>query len=558
MREEYYRIVECNNTKILDILKFSWPRQLKSNHMKNFTSLKCILIIMCFSTKAYCIPKLNSFLPAQATIYLDFDGHTVLSSSWNGGAPLFCLGSGLNDMQITEIFNRVAEDYRPFNINITTDSAKFLSAGLNNRVRIIITPTSGWTTGVGGISYVGSFTWGDDTPGFVFCDRLGPNNPKFVAECCTHESGHTVGLSHQSSYDANCNLTQTYSQGAGSGEVGWAPVMGNSYYKNMTGWNDGPTPYGCANTQDNLTIITSQNGFTYRTDDYSETRNTSTFPLGTSTINVSGIISTSTDQDAFKYVVSQPVHFHLDGIPFNVGANNAGANLDMKISLYNGNTLISTYNPLTTMGVTIDTILNPGTYYFSVDGTGNYNTSNYGSLGAYSLVGFNGPLPIHDVRLSGKTENGNHLLDWNIIADEPIKSIQVEVSTNGSLFFPLTTLGAAESKFSTNPGNDAVHFYRLKVTSMIDETAYSNTITLKSGSVVKKLFTVSTFVTNEIGVIAPENYQYRLCDANGKMLLTGSGTIGNNKININNQTSALYILQIFSAGGRQTERIIKQ
>jgi hypothetical protein len=235
--------------------------------MKNFTKI-ILLILTCCSLHAYSLPKLNSLPSATATVYLDFDGQTVTSSVWNGGNPIFCASPGLTDEQITEIFNRVSEDYRPFNINITTDSTKFLSAPLTQRIRVIITPTSSWKPNVGGISYIGSFTWGDDTPAFVFSDKLGPNNPKYVGECCSHESGHALGLSHQSSYDTNCTLVETYNTGSGSGETGWAPVMGNSYYKNMTGWNDGPTPYGCANVQDNLTIITSQNGFSYRTDDF--------------------------------------------------------------------------------------------------------------------------------------------------------------------------------------------------------------------------------------------------------------------------------------------------
>src|SRR5665647_253405 len=233
---------------------------------KIFTIL--IPLITLFSMNAICLPFLNSLPTAQATIFLDFDGHYVQTSSWNGGTPIDCAPSGLSDAQIIEIFNRVSEDYRPFNIDITTDSTKFLAAPLTKRIRIIVTPTSGWYTGVGGVSYTGSFTWGDDTPGFVFPDRLA-NSPKMIGECCTHESGHTVGLSHQSTYSNTCTLVATYNLGTGTGEIGWAPVMGNSYYKNLTGWNNGPTPSGCNAAQDNLSIITTQNGFAYRADDYS-------------------------------------------------------------------------------------------------------------------------------------------------------------------------------------------------------------------------------------------------------------------------------------------------
>ena len=162
--------------------------------MKTYTLIIALLI----NLTVFCQPRLNSFPSATATIFLDFDGQTVRSTGWNSGNPLYCAPSTMTSSQITDIFNRVSEDYRPFNINITTDSIVFLSAPLNRRVRIIITPTSSWTSGVGGISYVGSFTWGDDTPGFVFQDKL-QNNPKYISECCSHESGHTLGLSHQSS-----------------------------------------------------------------------------------------------------------------------------------------------------------------------------------------------------------------------------------------------------------------------------------------------------------------------------------------------------------------------
>ncbi|MES1226874.1 MAG: hypothetical protein ABUT20_65980, partial [Bacteroidota bacterium] len=151
--------------------------------MKNFTLTLFLIMVFC-SAQVYSLPRLSSYPIAPATIYLDFDGQTVVSAGWNGGAALFCAAAPLSDAQITEIFNRVSEDYRPFNVNITTDSTIFLAAPVAQRIRVIITPTSAWKPGVGGISYIGSFTWGDDTPAFVFSDKLGPNNAKYIAECC--------------------------------------------------------------------------------------------------------------------------------------------------------------------------------------------------------------------------------------------------------------------------------------------------------------------------------------------------------------------------------------
>ncbi len=526
--------------------------------MKNFTKLLTILLLSISSMTAFSLPKLNSYPGATATIYLDFDGHTVTGTLWNGGSPLVCAPAPLTDAQITEIFNRVSEDYRPFNVNITTDSLKYLAAPLAQRIRVIVTPTSAWKPGVGGISYVGSFTWGDDTPAFVFTDRLGPNNAKYIAECCSHESGHTLGLSHQSSYDASCNLTETYNTGAGNGETGWAPVMGNSYYKNMTGWNDGPTPYGCTNVQDNLSIITSLNGFTYRTDDYTETMDAGTFtPNSSFTLN--GIVSTSNDKDAFRFDFNQLSSIHMDAIPYNVDANNAGANLDIKIMLYNSSRLlIRTYDPSSMMSVTIDTSLNAGTYYFVLDGTGNANTSNYGSLGSYTLTGFRSALPIHSVTLNGNVEKNKHNLNWNIISDEPVKTQVMEYSADGVIFKPLMSAASASRSMSYAPYDNNTRFYRLKVTSVIDQTVYSNIVALRGTDKAEKTYTVSTFVTSQITVNAHENYKFILTDANGRTILAGSGLKGLNSIDISNRPSGMYIIQLFNNNERQTERIIKQ
>jgi hypothetical protein len=262
--------------------------------MKKLSTLLALALLVGFSFSALAIPKLNSLPNAHkdsATIFLDFDGHYVVSGMWNGGNPINCAPSGLTDAQITEVFNRVAEDYRPFNINVTTDSTYFVNVSLPNRIRIIVTPTSAWQPGVGGTCWIGSFTWGDGTPGFVFVDKLpvgGPASTKMIAECASHESGHSLSLSHQSRYlVSDCvNPNEVYHTGNGTGNDAWAPIMGNSYYRNMTGWNNGSTPYGCTDLQDNLDIIATYNGFTYRTDDYAETLNASTTLLPSSSFNM--------------------------------------------------------------------------------------------------------------------------------------------------------------------------------------------------------------------------------------------------------------------------------
>jgi hypothetical protein len=175
---------------------------------------------------------------------------------WNVSGAFTCNPAGLSNAGITEVFNRVAEDYRPFNINVTTDETKYNSAPANKRIRVVITTSNEWYgSGAGGVAYMNSFTWGDNTPCFVFSALLN-YNIKNIAEAASHEAGHTLGLRHQSTYNASCVKTSDYNWGTGSGEIGWAPIMGAGYGQNMTLWNSGPNSLGCNTIQSDLTMMT--------------------------------------------------------------------------------------------------------------------------------------------------------------------------------------------------------------------------------------------------------------------------------------------------------------
>lgn len=522
--------------------------------------LLCLLITS-LQIASFAVPLFNSNPGATAVIFLDFDGHYVNSTVWNGGLPLNCTAAAMSEAQITEAFNRTAEDYRPFDINITTDSSVFLAAAITRRFRVIVTSTSAWFPGVGGVAYIGSFSWGDDTPAFVFADRLGPNSAKMVGEACSHESGHAVGLSHQSKYGSDCIAPlETYNSGLGTGEPGWAPIMGNSYYKNLSNWNNGPTPYGCTNMQDNLSIITTQNGFGYRIDDYTEVLNGSTTALTAGSFTKSGIISTNTDKDAFRFSVNQNSSFHLTAVPYNVGANYIGANLDIKLQLFNaaGN-LINTYDATNTLGVTIDTVLNSGNYYITIDGSGNNYIGEYGSLGAYTLSGTNALLAINQVTLTGSVANNQHNLSWNINADEPVQTVSIETASDAVNFKALASTAAASKIFSYSPADNKGFYYRLKLTEMSGKIVYSNTVFLKAiGAGLNNNFKVSTLIHSNITLNASVPCQYQLSDINGKLVTKGAAAQGITNINISNQPNGMYIFQIFSNHQQITERIIKQ
>src|ERR1044072_9277492 len=98
--------------------------------MKNLIRSSFLVGILCTSVMMSNaqVPILESYPSAGPTIYLDFDGQTVSGTSWNVSGPIYCGAAGLTTAQMTEVFNRVSEDYRPFTVNITTDSTKYWSA----------------------------------------------------------------------------------------------------------------------------------------------------------------------------------------------------------------------------------------------------------------------------------------------------------------------------------------------------------------------------------------------------------------------------------------------
>ncbi|MEY4778075.1 MAG: hypothetical protein RIS13_823 [Bacteroidota bacterium] len=448
------------------------------------------------SSTAKAAPSLNSFPTASATILLDFDGHDVSSSMWNYGTPFSCMPAAMTDVQITEAFNRVAEDFRPFNINVTTDLAKFLAAPLSQRVRIIITPTSAWYAGVAGIAYVTSFTWGDDTPAFVFSDRL-VNDPKRVAEAISHETGHTLGLYHQAAYDANCTLTSSYSTGVGSGVTSWGPIMGNVASKNVTQWNYGATPNGCTYLQDNLSVITTTNGFGYRTDDVANVYSSATaITVAANAFSKDGIISTTADVDFFKFSFASTGNFKMNAIPYNVGADLSGANLDLKITLYNAKgIIIKTYDIVDSLHIRIDTTLNAGNYFFQIDGAGSISNANdYGSLGAYTISG----------TFSGTTT-------------------------------ATTTTKTTGRKTAANPG----------INSASEETPAIR-------------FKVIKQAQQPVIVSATESYDYMVVDNFGRIILNGKAAAGTKTIDIRNQPAGIYNLRLMNANEQRTEKFMNR
>ena len=357
---------------------------------------------------------LHSAPGASKVIYLDFDGHTTSNTEWNTQftngndftTPAFSYqgDSSFSDAEkerIQGIWMRVAEDYLPFDVDVTTEepgSAALLRSGASDTqwgVRMVIGGNSNdwFAQGAGGVAYVGSFTWGSDTPAFVFPENLATAE-KYIAEATTHEAGHALDLSHDGTNSVE------YYDGHGSGATGWAPVMGVGYYQELVQWSKGE--YSFANNgEDDLAIIVGSNGFGYRSDDHGNaTGLASTLNAnGTGIVFDEGIIERNTDLDYFEFFTATgEVNLSVD--PFGVSPN-----LDILASLYDSTgALVTTSNPLAALEASFNLVLSPGMYYIGVEGIGkdplSSGYSDYGSLGYYSISGSIGGPDVTDIGLS--------------------------------------------------------------------------------------------------------------------------------------------------------------
>jgi len=524
------------------------------------------MVVSLFSTFAASAqtPIYNSYPAAQAVILLDFDGHYVTGTDWNMSGPIDAGPSNLNNNQIAEIFSRVAEDYRPFNINVTTDEARYWAAPARQRMRVILTISHEWYgNGAGGVAFLNSFTSGNNTPCFVFTSLL-RNNAKNIAEAASHEAGHTLGLRHQAAYDG-CNRLSEYNSGIGTGEVAWAPIMGVGYSRNFTVWHNGPTPSGCNSFQNDLATITnSTNGFGYRPDDHGSTfRESTSATFNGNKFNVEGVISKTDDVDIFKFTMPKTGVFKLSGIPYNVGVGNVGSNLDMQLDLFDSKQqLIGTYNPGTELSSIVDTVLNAGTYYFKVDGQGNMYASDYGSLGSYSLQGTYGDfstLPVHKLELKGLSDNGQHKLTWVIEADEAVVKQVLEVSENGSTFKPVLDAATDARSYHYIPSVSSTLQYRLNVTFDNGRQYYSNVVALRNNSANSKPSLFNTLVrNNSLMISTPYACQYTIVDFNGRQVASGSLTTGSSSVNISQLSQGTYIIRFANKQEFTVEKFVKQ
>lgn len=363
------------------------------------------------------IVSLQSYPGAAGVMLLDFAGG--YTPTWGG---ITYDRPPVGNATIKDIWKRVAEDYMAFNINVTTDIKVFEAAPAASRQRCCFTTTP---VTAAGVAYFGSWNWGNDTVCWSVY-YVG----KAAAEVASHEVGHTLNLAHQGQTGG-----VEYYGGHGSGETGWAPIMGVGYYQPVTTWAKGEH-LNANQPQDNLLYITTtNNNVGYRNDDTSATLAGSRHldVNADNTATAEGVIERTGDSDAFQFTTTGGA-VSLTATPVAPGD---WGNLATMATLADAtDTVIATTNVQNSVSSTISTTLAAGTYTFRVTGAGKNDPltsgfSNYASLGYYSISGSVAGAR-QPTRLDVQSHAANNTVVGSVPANNPNGSPLVYTITGGN------------------------------------------------------------------------------------------------------------------------------
>jgi hypothetical protein len=417
-------------------------------------------------------------------LYLDFNGHTVTGTAWNRGtgARTTYLArpydsdndpttfSAAEQEVIRNVWERVAEDFRPFDINVTTvEPTTFTPTTGRALITLAIDANGRYVPGgegSGGVAYLDVF--GEPnyvtnfSPAWVIADNVGVTNAANIAEVVSHEFGHNLALEH----DGRVSPNEEYYNGHGSGPTSWGPIMGASYGRNVTTFSRGE--YTRANnTEDDLAIIAER--LPYRLDDMEDTNtNAGALPNG----STAGVIERSIDVDRYRFSTANG-RISIAISPYVSASGTLGNNLDIQAEILNElGAVIATANPAGTGSVAFDLTAPIGVYYLRLRPAAEGNPlaspnptgyTTYGSIGRYFIDNSTStqPPPVITTQPTGIALPRGSTHTFTIVSDST--TTRYQWSLNGN---PIS--GATSSSLTISPVTFArAGTYRCAVTNSV-------------------------------------------------------------------------------------------
>ncbi len=358
-------------------------------------------------------PIYNSRPGAAGILYLDFDGQPpAFYPDWFlqvGILPYAVPHSGLSTGAMDTVWRRVAEDFIPFNVNVTTDASLYAAAPVGRRMRVLIGATLPSGLPGGGVAQMRSFRAGvsfsSDVPCWVRVDAY-TNGTELtgdissMAVAVSHEFGHTMGLWH----DGNDGMQPTdtafgnYYNGHGTPPFDWSPIMGTSF-RNATGsecrgvvqWSMNSYP-GANNSQDDMAVLAgAENGVGYVADESTGVANAVTLtPVAPGDVGGTGVIHGANDQDWWRFTVPYTGFGTVEMAPAEPGLSLPNLDCGFRILDHTGANFAGPFSRQDDLEVREQVYFTPGTYYVVAYGTGNRQASdgytNYGSAGRYVIT----------------------------------------------------------------------------------------------------------------------------------------------------------------------------
>lgn len=357
-------------------------------------------------------PPIRHSRPGSGNVlFLDFNGHVVSGTAWNDDPDYGSVASwdcrpydtdgdeanfsNSEQADIIEIWERVAEDYAPFDVDVTTEAPLLWT---DHTGHALITPDIDKNGercphyNLGGLAYLDIFGEDDNTfysPAWVLDYDESYADPGIVAEAAAHELGHNLALRHDGTF------SETYYEGhSGGGVPSWGPIMGTGYNRNVSQWSKGD--YYESDEDENDLVLLAQR-LTYRPDDAGDDNASAALLtiVGGEDVSQHGVIERTGDPDVYHFTTLAG-EITITADPYRSATGTWGGNLDIELRLYNeAGILLGSNNPSNLVSASIVQEVTAGKYYVHIVpvGAGTPTVSppsgytSYGSLGQYFLSG---------------------------------------------------------------------------------------------------------------------------------------------------------------------------